>query len=101
MEESPDFIARIHLLRTNEGGRKGPTPPAEFRCPLEFKARYYDCIIILGGGGSLVPGETRNVPIILVDRTVAPRLRIGDQFALWEGKTIGKGEVIEVPKGVG
>jgi hypothetical protein len=94
---TPDIIASIDLLATREGGRAGPTPAHSFGCPLEYENEYFDCRLDLSDVGPLVPGTEARVPVkFLVPEHVLPRLYVGAQFTLWEGRTIGRGRVVEL-----
>lgn len=97
MERQPDIIASVRFYPTERGGRKGPTPPRMFRCPLEFKGEKYDCGLHLEKSGPLSPGMTATVPITLLSPAlIKPRLKVGSRFTLWERGTIGEGVVEQV-----
>lgn len=97
MERQPDLIASVHLYPSDQGGRKGPTPPRIFRCPIEFEGEKFDCGLHLEGIGALAPGVTATVPITLLSPAlIKPRLKIGSRFTLWELGEIGEGTVEKV-----
>jgi hypothetical protein len=92
-----DILAEVHLLPTENGGRRGPTPADKFGCPVGIGSEFFDMRIDLSGIGSLSPGQTARVPIkFLRPDFVLPLLRVGSEFTLWEGRTIGHGRVIEM-----
>jgi len=94
MERQPDIIASIRFYPTEQGGRKGSTPPVIFRCPLEFEGEKYDCALHLEKSGPLAPGMTATVPItLLFPGLIKPRLKVGSRFTLWERGTIAEGVV--------
>src|SRR5437762_2736828 len=97
MNGRPDIIASLHFFGTDEGGRNGPTPPKIFRCPLEFDGEKFDCVLHLEETGPLSPGSKATLPItFLFPELIKPRLRIGNEFTLWEMRTIADGVVDEV-----
>lgn len=98
-------IATIHLLRTEEGGRRQPLPVMAFSCPLFFESvpalseHGYDCRILVNEHGApIVPGETVDgIPLLfLSEEEVLPHMKPGVYFSIWEGKTIGHGSVLRV-----
>lgn len=97
MNGQPDIIATVRFYATEAGGRKGPTPPIMFGCPLEFEGEKFDCRLLLNEVGSLAPGATAKVPVaFLYPELIKPRLKVGSQFTLWELRTIAKGVVEQI-----
>ena len=97
VKTEPDILAEVHLLATQDGGRKCPTPSDKFGCPVGFEGEYFDMRIDLSEAGSLSPGMTKEVPIrFLWPELILPRLRMGSEFTLWDGKTIGHGRVTKI-----
>jgi hypothetical protein len=97
MKSQPDIIASIHFYTTEAGGRKVPTPPDQFGCPLEFEGEKFDCRLLLGKVGSLSPGVTANVPVVfLYPELIKPRLKVESRFTLWEMGTIAEGIVKQI-----
>ena len=97
MERQPDIVASVRFYPTEDGGRKGSTPPVIFRCPLEFEGEKYDCGLHLEKSGPFAPGMTATVPITFRSpASIKPRLKIGSRFTLWEGGTIAEGVVEQV-----
>ena len=97
MKSRPDIIATVRFYSTEAGGRKGPTPPNMFGCPLEFEGEMFDCRLVLNEAGSLAPGATAEVPIaFLYPELIKQRLRVGSQFTLWDGRTVADGVVEEI-----
>jgi hypothetical protein len=94
---TPDVIAKIKLYETDVGGRCEPTPSDQFGCLVEINGEYFDCRLMLESIGSLRPGQIAIVPIkFLRPDLVCPLLRISQDFRLWDGKTVGNGEVQEI-----
>jgi hypothetical protein len=98
-------IAKIRLLSSEEGGRSQAIPPMAFGCPVFFDAvpalsdHAYDArLLVSERGRAISPGETVEAVgmIFLSPEDVFPHLRPGTTFTLWEGKTIGSGEVVAI-----
>jgi hypothetical protein len=97
MERNPDIIASVRFYATERGGRKEPTPPGIFRCPLEFEGKKFDCGLHLEKIGSIAPGTDATVPIsLLFPALIKPRLKVGSRFTLWEMRTIAEGVVEQI-----
>src|SRR5688572_19439485 len=98
--------ARITLRPTQFGGRRGPILEGrDHRCTVFFKNipeltdQGYDCRLLLTAFAEpLEPGHTADgVPMAFLSASeVMPRLRIGTKFDLWEGNTIGEGEITAI-----
>lgn len=94
---SPEILARVTFLRTEEGGRKGPTPSNFFGCPFLMDEQMNDCRLVLTDVGAISPGQTVEVPIaFLVPKLVVDRLKVGRKFKLWEMGIIAEGEILKV-----
>ena len=97
MNRRPDIVAKVWFYSTEEGGRKGPTPPTIYICPLEFEGEKFDCGLHLERSGPMIPGATGTIPItFLFPELIKPRLKVGSRFTLWEMRTIAEGIVEEV-----
>ena len=95
--KSADVIATIYFLKTEEGGRAGPTPIKQFRCALKFEGELFDSMLFLDHVGRVAPGQTVQVPIIfLCPDLIKPRLKQGSIFMMWEIRDIARGTVDEV-----
>ncbi len=93
----PDIFARIRFNRTEEGGRKGPTPATYLGIPFHFEDGFYDCRLLLDGIGPLSPGDEAVTPLkFLHPPGIVPRLEVGSKFKLWEGRDVADGEVTEI-----
>lgn len=94
---SPEIFARVTFLRTEEGGRKGPTPPNFFGCPFFMDEQMNDCRLVLTDVGPVSPGQTVEVPIaFLAPKLVVDRLKVGRTFKLWEMGFIAEGEILKI-----
>ena len=99
---NPDVTARVHLFPTDAGGRRTTISSPHYGCAVFFgrqREQGYDCRLLLDQvGATLEPGGPGVVvPVkFLSPELVAPFLRPGARFVLWEGKDIGEGEVVQV-----
>jgi hypothetical protein len=92
-----DAIVDVELLSTAEGGRSGPTPATFLCCPFGIDDEYFDGRLSLWETGGLSPGARARVPVVFLSPAlVIPKIRPGQGFTLWEGKTIGSGTFVEV-----
>jgi hypothetical protein len=89
----PDIIARIRLLPTSLGGRRGVTPADHLGCILVFGREHFECRLLLQDIGPLAPGAKASVPIKFLDPHAVSCLSVGSQFELREVQTIGEGVV--------
>lgn len=91
----PDILAEIYLYPTEEGGRKGPTPPTFYGCPLYINENYYSFRIFLNG--SVAPGEKAIGPVkFLIPEMVIPKIKVGNTYKMWESGFKGELKVLEV-----
>ena len=92
-----DVVVDVEFLSKEEGGRSGPTPATFLGCPFGIDGEYFDCRLLLWEIGALSPGARARIPVaFLSPALVVPKLQAGKPFTLWEGKTIGRGTVVEV-----
>jgi hypothetical protein len=97
MRNTPDLIAKVHLLSTNEGGRGGPTPNHKFSCIMIIGDHNLDVRLHLDGVGQLRPGQEALVPISFLDPEFAKDfVKEGAAFKLREAKIIGEGIIVEL-----
>ena len=91
-----DAVIRVRLLTRAEGGRTIPVSGKHFGCPLIIDDEYFDCRLILMDM-ELQLGLSYDVPVVFLDAaTVMPKLKIGKQLSLWEGKIIGHAKIMSV-----
>jgi hypothetical protein len=97
------IVAKIQLLSTDRGGRRQPLPSQRFGCPVLFEnlpalsGIGYDCRLMVDEWGEEIrPGDVveRIRIVFLSPDEVLPHMRPGVKFSLWEGRTIGFGEVL-------
>jgi len=97
MMTAPDVIAKLTLYPVEQGGRKSATPSDYLGCIFEFEGEYFDCRLLLGDFGPLLPGTRATVPIkFLSPELVRERLQNGSRFILREVEPIGEGVVQEI-----
>lgn len=90
-------IVEVAMLTTEDGGRRGPTPPHQFGCIFQVEDDYFDCRIDLSTSGALTPGQTATVPIaFLHPDDVVPRLSVGTRCTLREARVIAHAVVRKV-----
>ena len=93
----PDILATVHFYKTEEGGRKGPTPMEFFACPFVFQGKLYDCRLLLWDHGSIFPGDTvKGVPIKFIFPDVLSKIKEKDKFNLWEGGIKAEGIIEKI-----
>jgi hypothetical protein len=97
-----DIIIRVRFKTTAEGGRTEDIRPNNavgfYGCPLFVDGAGFDCRIFLDGK-TLRLGETYELPVKFLDADNAlPKLSIGKDIVLWEGKDIATGKIIYVRK---
>jgi hypothetical protein len=92
-----DATIRIRLLTTEEGGRLGAIRGPRYGCPLMVKGQGFDCRFLLNDEQRLELGHTHELGVKFLNADSAcAALEVGMAVSLWEGKTIGVGEVITV-----
>lgn len=92
----PDAVISVRFLTTAEGGRNTAVEGQFYACPLFVENQAFDCRLLLEGR-RLELGTTYKVPIKFLYREMAlPKLAVGKQILLWEGRNIAKGQVVEV-----
>lgn len=93
-----EILARIHLRKTEDGGRESPISGG-YRPPLYFGEKQVDGAVILDGSDKkLTPGEEGEVEIKILDpERVGLEPKIGDPFEIREGRrVVGEGRVLSV-----
>jgi hypothetical protein len=97
-----DFVARITLYATADGGREGPIlggwkgADSFFGCPCKFHPKdfsVWDCRI-LNGLESLHPGESKNFGVAFLSGEIVPAMKVVPKFYLWEGHIIGEASAL-------
>ncbi len=97
MNKHPDVIIEVRFKTTEEGGRKGPVYIEQFRCPVSVDNELFDGCMPLNGQ-RIELGQTYRLQVwFLWPDLVLPKLSVGKDIALWDGKEIAVGKVIELP----
>lgn len=97
---NPHVTAKIHFLRTDEGGRQGPILRPWRGCLFKIGDDYHDCIMTLPDSGRIDLGSVLVLQLqFLYPQLVLPKLRPGTKFQLKELRIIAEGEIIEVVHG--
>ena len=99
MNNDYDVVVRVRFLTTQEGGRRtnlsGAVVPF-YACPMIVDGQYFDCRIYIDGK-VIALGEQYDLKAkFLSSEIVIPKLYIGKEISIWEGKIVGKGEVLEI-----
>src|SRR6266513_1990920 len=94
----PDITASVTFLPTEQGGRKRPTGASgRYGCPAIIDGEYWDVFFDLAETGAIAPGQTVIAGLrFLSPEDVVPRLSVGKEFQIWEGKIIGMGRVLTI-----
>lgn len=94
----PDITASVTFLSTEQGGRKGPTAASgRYGCPAIIDGEYWDVFFNLAETGAIAPGQTVTAGLrFLSPKEVIPRLSVGKEFQIWEGKVIGTVRVLAI-----
>ncbi|NKI95496.1 hypothetical protein [Rhizobacter sp. SG703] len=92
----PDAIINVRFLTTAEGGRNTAVQGQFYACPLVVDNEGFDCRLLLEGR-RLELGADYEVPVKFLYRELAhPKLTIGKDVLLWEGRIVAKGQVIKI-----
>ena len=100
----PDALIRVRFLTPEEGGRKTPVivtwtqgQQTGYGCPMRINGSLHDFRTLISKNTTYVPGKTYGLNIkFLCSETVLPKLHIGLEVELWEGKTIATGFVEKI-----
>ena len=91
----PHFIAEIHLLPSESGGRAGPLTTDEWRTVLGINNESWSARLTFSGRPA--PGETFTASVqLLMSEIALPFFPVGAEFTVWEGGTKGVGRVVSV-----
>lgn len=92
----PDAYIEVRFRTTEEGGRKTPVTGEFYACPLFIDGEAYDCRLLIKGM-KLELGRSYEVPVKFLNRDlVVPKLYIGKNVILWEGKDAADGKVTRI-----
>lgn len=92
----PDAYIEVRFRTAEEGGRKTPVTGEFYACPLFIDGEAYDCRLLIKNM-NLELGRSYEVPIKFLSRDLAvPKLFIGKNVVLWEGKDVADGKVTKI-----
>jgi len=92
----PDVIINVRFLTPAEGGRNTAVEGQFYACPLFVDSEGLDCRLLLEGR-RLELGSTYEVPVKFLYRELAlPKLAVGKDVLLWEGRNVAKGRVVKI-----
>ncbi len=91
----------VTFFTTEQGGREGPTGGlGRYGCPMKIDNEYFDAFFNLTETGPIAPGQTLTAGLTFLSPDLAlPKLSVGKEFLLWEGKLIAEGRVLEMHDG--
>ena len=93
---APDFLAKITLYSSDQGGRQHPIVGEWFGCPCKFDPEDFtawDCRI-LTNSVQFSPGETREFEMVFLTPQAGRLFHVVRTFYLWEGHIIGEAHSI-------
>lgn len=92
----PDIIINVRFFTPSEGGRNTAVEGPFYACPLFVENEGFDCRLLLEGR-RLELGAAYEVPIKFLYRELAlPKLAIGKEVLLWEGRNVAKGHIVKI-----
>src|SRR4051794_13472840 len=92
--QPPDLLVQITLFETEKGGRQSPILPPHFTCPLMVNEELFTCRLYFEA--AIHPGQTFTPKMRLLLAEVQNELRPGATFALWDGRPIASGMVLQI-----
>ena len=93
---NPDIYIKVKFRTTLEGGRKTPINGDFYACPMIVDNKAYDCRLLLTGK-TLELGNFYGVPVKFLNRDlIVPKLIVGKNIILWEGKDVADGQVTRI-----
>lgn len=95
---NPDIRLTLRFLSPAEGGRSAAVEGQHYHCPLFVDGQGFDCRLLLDGK-KLELGIEYEVPVkFLFPELALPKLEVGKEVSLWEGRTVAHGVVVNVSK---
>jgi hypothetical protein len=94
----PDITATVTFFTAEQGGRRVPTAASgRYGCPAIIDGEYCDVFFNLAETGPIAPGQTITAGLRFLSPEFAlPRLSVGKDFSIWEGKVIGTCRVLAI-----
>jgi hypothetical protein len=94
---TPEIVVEIALLQSEAGGRKGPILQGEYRGVLGVGEEHFSVRFFVPLEDGIAPGQAQRLGVqFLVPQAALPHFPVGVSFTLWEGRTIGHGQVLEI-----
>ncbi len=90
---------RVYFLTPEEGGLERP-PPSEIRIVMDIGGELLDCCMTLSGAPPHVLGREYEATVDFLSPSLAEEaMARSPKFALWRGRTIGRGQILGAPGG--
>ncbi len=86
------FVAEIHLLPVERGGRVGPLVSGEWRTVLGINNEHWSARLLFDSVPA--PGDTFRATVQLLVPEAKQHFPLGAEFTVWEGGTKGVGHVL-------
>lgn len=86
------FVAEIHLLPPEPGGRAGPLVSGDWRTVLGINNEHWSARLIFDAAPA--PGDSFRARIQLLVPKAKQHFQVGAEFTVWEGGTKGVGCVL-------
>jgi hypothetical protein len=94
---TPHIVAEVTLFPGTEGGREGPIRSGEYRGVLGVGTEHFSFRAVVPLVDGFHPGQTARLGIqFLVPEGATEHFQVGAGFSVWEGRSIGRGTVLEV-----
>jgi hypothetical protein len=84
---------RIDFFTTEQGGRSTPAFGGEYRTVVRHEGQDHSCIVYYDSSMQLMPGQSFKAKVRLLMQNLQTKFKVGDPFALWEGKIFAVGVV--------
>jgi hypothetical protein len=84
---------RIDFFTTEQGGRAQPAIGGEYRTVVRHEGLDHSCVFFYDAGSQLMPGQSFKAKMSLLMQDIQIKFKVGDPFALWEGKIFAVGVV--------
>ena len=95
MSKNSPVNMKIRFKTSEEGGRKSSVHGEYYSCPIIIDGEAFDCRMMLNGR-SFQLGEWYEVAAVFLNpHLVLPKLQVGKDVILWEGKEIGVGKILK------
>ena len=94
---APEIFVELNFLSASEGGRVSPISCGEYRGVLGVEGGHFSVRFCVTSEQETAPGKSGKFGVqFLAPEVALPLFKVGVEFSVWEGKTIGHGRVLEV-----